>query len=348
MAGPDFRLLWRPLLAGAVLVAAAAGASPASASFLDDVFGPPIGQQKQQAQRPAPAPTQPRAPAPERPPAASRAAPMPAPISTPTTHTVPLPAPRPVAARAAAAPSPHEAARLPLPTKPAAATPAAPKPAAAHKAVAAAAPLSLRSPPPAPAIASPRPHAVARDGFTAAQVDAIERVDAWFNGIQHLVGDFSQIAPNGTRSRGRFFLSKPGKVRFDYAPPSPLEVVCDGTSVAVLDRSLQNQQLYPLSETPLRYLLKPNLDLLRDAHVVAVDATPQRIAITVQEKSKLVGTSRLEVVFDAAPLSLSRWTITDPQGLTTTVSVSNLDTRSVPPDHLFAINYMHDVPSIYR
>jgi len=322
---------------------------PAAAGELDTIFGPPIGQRDQKAQ-PAP-----MAPA-QQPPAALPAQPV---DSAPTAEPRPIAAPAPsrhalapaaretVAAPAGAVPMP-----MPRPGTAVATAVAAPSPAAtsvprAETKTATAAPMSLHPAPTAAAAAPVRPAPIARDGLTAEQVGAVERVDAWFNSVRHLVGNFTQIAPNGQQTHGRFYLSKPGKVRFDYAAPSTLDIICDGTSVAVYDRSVQTQQLYPLSETPLRYLLKPNLDLLRDAHVVGVSVTPKRITISVEERSSLVGTSRLNVVFSGAPLTLARWTITDPQGLKTTVAVSDLNTQTVPPDHLFAINYMNGV-STYR
>jgi hypothetical protein len=69
--------------------------------------------------------------------------------------------------------------------------------------------------------------------------------------VQTLIGDFVQVGPDGRRAEGKIFLQKPGRIRFEYNPPSPIELVADGNSLVVRDRLLATQDLYPLSQTPL-------------------------------------------------------------------------------------------------
>ena len=90
--------------------------------------------------------------------------------------------------------------------------------------------------------------------------------------MQQLVGNFVQVGPDGSRVKGEFYIQKPGKVRFEYDPPSPIEIVADGQSVVVRDRKLATQDLYPLSQTPLRFLLSERIDLMRDTNVIGVRA----------------------------------------------------------------------------
>ena len=82
-------------------------------------------------------------------------------------------------------------------------------------------------------------------------------------------GKFVQIGADGRRASGHFYMQKPGKVRFEYDPPSPIDIIADGSSVVVRDRRLATQDLYPLSQTPLRFLLADRIDLMRDTHVTA-------------------------------------------------------------------------------
>src|SRR5581483_4358786 len=81
------------------------------------------------------------------------------------------------------------------------------------------------------------------------------KISNYLSSLQSVIGNFVQVGPDGTKSKGRFFIQKPGKVRFEYEPPNPIEVVADGSMVVVRDRNLDTQQPYPLSQTPLRYLL---------------------------------------------------------------------------------------------
>ena len=108
--------------------------------------------------------------------------------------------------------------------------------------------------------------------FDANQRALIDRVNVYLMSVQTLVGDFVQVGPDGRRAEGKIYLQKPGRVRFEYNPPSPIELVSDGSSLVVRDRKLETQDLYPLSQTPLRFLLADRIDLLRETNVIAVSA----------------------------------------------------------------------------
>jgi outer membrane lipoprotein-sorting protein len=175
--------------------------------------------------------------------------------------------------------------------------------------------------------------------FDAKQKALLDRVSLYLSNFQTMVGNFVQVGPDGNRTEGTFYIQKPGKVRFEYDPPSPIDVIADGSSVVVRDRNLATQQLWSLSETPLRYLLADHINLLRDTNVTSVSADDKFITVVIEEKQVMVGTTRLMIMFDAKTATLKQWTVTDPQGLDTTVAVYNLDSTKKPDPNLFVINY---------
>jgi outer membrane lipoprotein-sorting protein len=176
-------------------------------------------------------------------------------------------------------------------------------------------------------------------GFDVNQRALIDRVSLYLSTLSTLVGDFVQVGPDGVRTEGEFFLQKPGKIHFAYNPPSVVQVIADGSSVVVRDRRLATQDLYPLSQTPLRYLLAERIDLLRDTNIISVSADDVFVTVVIEEKQQFVGTSRLMLMFGAKDLQLRQWTVTDPQGYDTTVAVYNLDTSKRPDPKLFVINH---------
>jgi outer membrane lipoprotein-sorting protein len=95
--------------------------------------------------------------------------------------------------------------------------------------------------------------------------------------------------------------------------------------------------------TPLRYLLADRIDLLRDTNVVGVSADDNFITVVIEETQVMAGTNRLMIMFDAKTLALKQWTVTDPQGLDTTVAVFNLDASKKPDPNLFVINYQDNL-----
>lgn len=175
--------------------------------------------------------------------------------------------------------------------------------------------------------------------FDDKQRALLEKISHYLSAVQTLVGDFVQIGPDGRRVEGNFYIQKPGKVRFTYKPPSPIEIVADGSAVVVTDRSLDTHDFYPLSQTPLRYLLADHIDLMRDTNVVSVSADDSFVTVVIEETHVMTGTNRLMIMFDAKNLQLKQWTVTDPQGLDTTVAVYNLDATKKPDPDLFVINY---------
>jgi outer membrane lipoprotein-sorting protein len=167
----------------------------------------------------------------------------------------------------------------------------------------------------------------------------IERVNNYLSAMQILSGKFVQVGPDGRRTQGNFYISKPGRVRFEYDDPSPIELIADGQSVVVRDRRLATQDVYPLSQTPLRFLLADHVDLMKDTSVIAVYADDVFVTVVVEEKNGIVGTSRLMIMFSAKDMQLKQWTVTDPQGYDTTVAVYNLDTSRRPDPSMFKIDY---------
>lgn len=156
------------------------------------------------------------------------------------------------------------------------------------------------------------------------QIKAVERINAYFNNITNLQGSFEQVDATNKRSTGRFYVQRPGKIRFDYAPPSGLRIVADGRFLAIEDADLRTVEKYPIQSTPFRLLLTEAVDLGRDARIVGVESQEGTLAISLEDKSgDAAGSIRL--MFESgSELQLKQWMITDAQGLTTRVTVNDI------------------------
>jgi outer membrane lipoprotein-sorting protein len=191
----------------------------------------------------------------------------------------------------------------------------------------------------APQQQAPQQQARPGSNFEPKQRALVDKVSAYLTRVQVMSGDFAQVGPDGRRSQGQFYVQKPGKVRFDYDSPSRIDIIADGSSVVVRDRKLATQDVYPLSQTPLRFLLADRIDLLKDTTVTAVSADDTYVTVVVEEKQALIGTSKLMMMFGAKDFQLKQWIVTDPQGYDTTVALSNLDTAKRPDPDMFKIDY---------
>jgi outer membrane lipoprotein-sorting protein len=198
----------------------------------------------------------------------------------------------------------------------------------------AAAPASAQG----PVDIQPKPQAGAKAAPATPDAEtAIERANAYFNSADTMVADFTQTGADGRRSQGKLYVQRPGKMRFEYAAPATLEVVADGTSVAVRDRKLNTQDLYLIGQTPLKFLLKRQIDIARDTRVQKVASEGGNIAIYIIDKATMGGTSKIKLVFDSG-FTLKQWLVTDPQGYDTRVALHNVDLARKPDSSLFRIN----------
>jgi len=270
------------------------------------------------------------------------------PLSQPISFT---PAFQPIPRPAAASPRQDGAEPPPVPARSVAPPPPAPSPrplatAAATRSEPVAQTRSVGQPPvptpsqkPVVTAATPQNEPVPQASAPLSDQAIIELANAYFSRLRTLVADFTQIGGDGRRLTGQLYLQRPGKVRFEYEEPSSLEVIADGSSVAVRDRKLATQDLYAISQTPLKFLLRDRVDIGKDLRVTDISQDLQGVRITLEDRSTLGGTSKITLFFDQQVQTLSRWRIVDPQGFQTTVILSNVETARRVDQSLFVINY---------
>lgn len=248
------------------------------------------------------------------------------------------------------------------PPKPAAAKPAAPRPlrlppprpeglglsrtamaeaSAAQPAAAAATPVAAATAPQAKEAVQPAatPAPKAKLGMPATQEEAIDRLNSYLNSFTTLQGNFIQFAANGRRLEGRVYIQRPGKMRFEYEPPATVEIIADGTSVAVRDKRLATQDIYSIGQTPLKFLVRERMDLAREGTITGASIDGDILSVRLDDRSTLGGTSKITLKFDLVANELRQWVVIDPQGYETSISLYNLDTRRRPDPKNFVIEY---------
>ena len=193
---------------------------------------------------------------------------------------------------------------------------------------------------------APRPVAAAE----AAQLDeqqlaAVQQLNEFINGVKYMRGDFAQISPTGKLARGVFFISKPGKMRFEYAPPVPLMIVSDGKWVMIKNKNKENGDTGPLSKTPLRIVLSDNVDLLKDAKIVSVEDADGITSVTLEDKSNGFDGGQLVLAFDRARNELQQWVVIDGKGRRTTVTLENVVMGEAPDPKLFVVKFTQRNPN---
>ena len=171
---------------------------------------------------------------------------------------------------------------------------------------------------------------------SAAPVEAKTIADH-LSSVKSMSGDFVQSGPRAERTKGKFFLQRPGKIRFNYAGQSGISVIADGKSLVVYNKKLKTSRLYALSKTPLKLLLDNQVNFSGN-RLKSIRDDGAQVIIKLADKS-IFGNSNITVVFDRESLDLRRWSLTDERGLTTTVTISNVRKGVRAPAGTFTIDY---------
>lgn len=167
---------------------------------------------------------------------------------------------------------------------------------------------------------------------------AVEKISEHFSSVPSMMGEFIQFGPNGEQTGGKFFLQRPGRIRFDYSKPSPLLVKADGGTVGIHNRKLKTWDFVPLKKTPLRLLLADKIDV-DDKSIQSVKREIDLTTVVLGNKS-IFGNSTITLMFDPASYELRQWTITDDQGKDTSVMIFNVQKNVKLSKRLFKIDQL--------
>jgi outer membrane lipoprotein-sorting protein len=172
------------------------------------------------------------------------------------------------------------------------------------------------------ALAGPAAAAVVARPAPLTQQDKADlaRIEQYFDGIHTMQSKFLQFSDNGGMAAGRVFLSRPGKMRFEYDPPTKLLLVANSGILAYYDLMLQQESNVPLSATPLSILLSDKVSLMGPVTVTKFERSADTIRVTLQQ-TKDPSQGALTLVFSDKPLQLKQWAVLDAQNITTKVTL---------------------------
>lgn len=147
-------------------------------------------------------------------------------------------------------------------------------------------------------------------------------IETYLNGITTLEAGFIQVAAGGGYSKGRFYMKRPGRMRFEYNPPTPYLLISNGKWFIYVDKQLEQVTYLPLKKTPAGLLLRKDLSFSDGLTVVGFQKTIGTLEIRVADQ-KNPDLGQVSLTFIRNPLSLKSWTIHDPQGQRIQVTLTN-------------------------
>lgn len=164
--------------------------------------------------------------------------------------------------------------------------------------------------------------------------ETLIRIEDYLNSIETMKADFLQLAPDQSLSEGKVYLKRPGYLRVDYDPPTPLLIVGDGTWLSLIDYELKEVSRWPIDDTPLQVLVKSDLDLDKDVEVLGLAREPGLIKVTVKSAA-VPGNETISFLFSDRPLELRQWEVVDGGGQATRVALANTETNVTLSKDLF-------------
>jgi outer membrane lipoprotein-sorting protein len=195
------------------------------------------------------------------------------------------------------------------------------------------APLSLRAPPQTPG---------PMDATTLSGADraaALARANSALNSVNLLQGRFVQVAPDGRRANGAFYMQRPGKLRFEYDPPATMLIVSDGRVVHMRDRALRTTDRTPLNSTPLNLVLRDNINLERDARIVRVARQGGDILVSARDRQGIAD-GQITMRFSGPNADLRSWDVIDATGSRTQIQLLNVTRPAALNRNLFRMEDM--------
>jgi outer membrane lipoprotein-sorting protein len=168
---------------------------------------------------------------------------------------------------------------------------------------------------------------------------SLAEISRYLNSIDTAQTTFTQQNADGSRAKGTLYINRPGRARFEYAPPDKSLVMVGGSQVAIFDaKSNQPPEQYPLKRTPLNLILARNVDLSKAKTVVGHGQVGDTTRVIAQDPEKPeYGT--IELVFSNNPVALREWIITDDMGGETRVVLDDFQTGMKLSAFLFDITH---------
>ena len=156
-------------------------------------------------------------------------------------------------------------------------------------------------------------HPAAAAQLTAEEQAAVDRVRAGLNELVTMEAVFRQVDGAGNAATGRFWLHRPGRLRFEYDPPNPILIVARGSFLVHFDKELKESHYLDQDETPAWFLLSKEVQFDDNIIIRDVSLDDRRIGITAQQKGREED-GAITLWFQRSPVRLLGWSMVNAGG----------------------------------
>lgn len=162
----------------------------------------------------------------------------------------------------------------------------------------------------------------------------IARVENYLSGLTSIISEFTQVAPDGALTSGKFFLERPGRMRWQYNPPTPVLMVANGSEMIYYDYELEQLTHIPLDSTLVGFLAQSKISFSNSVGIISFEEKTGSIRIGIAQREKPTD-GQLVLEFSDKPLLIRNMVVTDTSGQITTVSLNNANFGAKIDEKLF-------------
>ncbi len=167
------------------------------------------------------------------------------------------------------------------------------------------------------------------------EAETLKEIENYFNTIDTIESNFYQLSSNGATAEGKFYASKPNKMRLEYTPPYPVEVIADGYYLIFHDKKLEQVTYLDLEENPASMILKKDFSFEKEnIEITNIENETGLLSVTLLKKDKPTAGS-ITLIFSQNPIALRQWQVVDAQQITTLVTLNKMDTNGEVDEKLF-------------
>ena len=169
------------------------------------------------------------------------------------------------------------------------------------------------------------PNCAHAQAITAGEQEVlIGNIKTYLNNLSTLQANFSQLSQDGVTETGKFYLWRPGRLRFEYNAPSGDYIVADGLLVHYWDNGVKNYSNAPIGSTLADFLLRKKINFSGDVEIVSLKRPTENKLLITFTQAKHPEMGDLRMLFNENPLQLEKWRVTDGAGSVTEVTLSNV------------------------
>ena len=179
--------------------------------------------------------------------------------------------------------------------------------------------------------------AFAAQDFSKQYSVELEQIETYLNNLKNLSAKFIQQTSDGNLVEGKFFLSRPGKMRIEYSTQPAVLIVVNGAVLSYYDVELDEISHISTNTTPASFLTRTNISFsAKDVEITNVKKSPGQIKVSVMKKNRKEA-GEFSLIFSTNPLRFIKMEVKNDLDQTIGVTLSEVDLNSAISDKMFIL-----------